>query len=81
MEDATTTTIDPEQFEYECTFPGCAKRYARKDAVKKHAKEKHPTPHMGDAQRFTKAWLAVGIMQAGRLCVPKRAARGGCGAT
>ena len=45
MEAATTTTIDPEH-EYECTFPGCAKRYARKDAVKKHAKEKHPNWEM-----------------------------------
>ena len=41
MAAATTSTIDPEEFEFECTFPGCAKRYARKDAVKKHAKEKH----------------------------------------
>tara|TARA_B110001452_G_scaffold100373_1_gene83275 strand:- start:967 stop:1338 length:372 start_codon:yes stop_codon:yes gene_type:complete len=52
MEDATTTTIDPEQFEYECTFPGCNKRYARKDAVRKHAKEKHPTWEMlGDSRK------------------------------
>ena len=58
MADATTTTIDPEQFEYECTFPGCAKRYARKDAVKKHAKEKHPTWEMLSDSRKRGSQLA-----------------------
>ena len=58
MEDATTTAIDPEQFEYECTFPGCAKRYARKDAVKKHAKEKHPTWEMLSDSRKRGSQLA-----------------------
>ncbi len=44
---------DSTQFEYECTFPGCATRYARKDAVKKHAKAKHPNWELlGDSRKL-----------------------------
>ena len=60
MEDATTTTIDPEQFEYECTFPGAGSAAPNAALRTKGCREEArqiEAPHMGDAQRFTKAWL------------------------